>query len=340
MKKVHIFRIIELILLVGLVGFMLWWRFQVGLTRFFDVDEFTHMHWAANMAHGQKPYIDFFTFFTPGFYWFLTPLFSIFPRSTMIFPAARALMFVNFLGILGILGVLFSMLRSRRWALLPVIILTFLPMPYDKFLEIRPDNVATLLGLAGVVCEIYAIQRYNSRFWFLSGICYAVSLVVLVKTLPFVAMGGLVAILSLCWGNRGDKACLRRQGDRGKKILFFLAGIGIPIGIFGVWLLSLGYFSTVWYSLTRLAFEANTIGRVYIMEPHLFFFPNASFYGGWGITEPLILNHAIWFIGILVGCIRFLSPFIAGNGKKERVLSEVLISGIFILSVIGYVSKE
>ena len=43
----------EIILLWVLLGFLLYWRFQVSTTRFFDVDEFTHMHWAANIVKGE-----------------------------------------------------------------------------------------------------------------------------------------------------------------------------------------------------------------------------------------------------------------------------------------------
>lgn len=254
-------------------------------------------------------------------------------------------MFVVFLGIIALTGALFAMLRSRRWALVPVLILVFLPMPYDKFLEIRPDNVATLLGLAGVVAQIYAMthreQKNISKWWLGVGVLYATSLVVLVKTLPFVAMGALVAALDAgVW--EWFMGCIKKKWlipfRVAKNYRMLALGFSAVIGIFILWLLSLGHWSAVWYALTRLAFEANTIGRVYIMEPHLFFFPNSSFYGGWGITEPLVVNHAIWFIGLMVGCYRFLTPVIAGDGKREKVLSEVLISGIFILSVVGYVT--
>ena len=345
LKASSILRILEFLILIGLIGFMLWWRFQVAQIRFFDVDEFTHMHWAANMARGQKPYVDFFTFFTPGFYWLLMPLFWIYQRNPNIFLAARTLIFINFMGIAALTGALFSMLRSKRFALLPVILLMFLPMPYDKFLEIRPDNVSTLLALAGVVLEVYALLHKESktvhRMWLSAGICYAVSLVVLVKTLPFVAMGFLIAFIDAgVW--EWFVQCIKKRRivpfAIHKNHLMFVMGFGGVVVLFILWLLSLGHFSTVWYSLTRLAFEGNTIGRVYIMEPHLFFFPNASFYGGWGITEPLITNHTIWLFGAAAGSFRFLTPFIAGEGKKERVLSEILISSIFIFSVVGYVA--
>ena len=74
------------------------------------------------------------------------------------------------------------------------------------------------------------------------------------------------------------------------------------------------------------------------MEPHLFFFPNGSFYGGSsGITLGLVLNHAIWLTGICMGVIRFFTPFVTGGGDRKKVLVELLIGGTFLLSVFGYV---
>ncbi len=337
-------RTVEFLALLALLGFLFYWRFQVSETRFFDVDEFTHMHWAADMARGQKPYVDFFTFFTPGFYWMLMPLFWLYSRNPMIFLAARMSMLFVFAGTVCLIGILFALLRSRRYALLPMVLLAFLPMPYDKFLEIRPDNVATFLGLAGVVVQVYAMLNRGKkdihRWWLTAGISYALSLVVLVKTLPFVVMGVIIASVDAgFWEWVSD--CFRRKRiihyNLALPYKMFILGLAGVLGIFVLWLLSLGHLSTVWYSLTKMAFEANTVGQLYSMEPNLFFFPNVSFYGDWGITRPLIINHTIWIVGVIAGTYRLVTPFLTADGKRERVLSELLVSSIFILSVIGYV---
>jgi len=341
MKKVFI---LEAVLVVG-IALLLSWRIQVGLTRFFDVDEFTHLHWAAAMVHGSKPYIDFFTFFTPGFYWFLAPFFWIFSGSVSLFIAVRVVAIIIFFLMLALIGVLFGMLRNRRYLLIPVILLAFLPMPYDKFLELRPDNLATMLGLAGVVIQVWALLNDTHKkvklAWGLAGFAYGWAAIVLVKMLPFVGVGCLIAILDCgilvsVWKSITEKK--RIHIVIGVEYLWFIAGLCIPVAIFALWAISLGNLSTVIYSLTKMPFESNNIGHIYIMEPHLFFFPNASFYGGWGITMPLILNNALWAIGAVVGVYRFFTPYIAANGNRKKVLAEVLVSLIFVLSVVGYVN--
>lgn len=308
------------IILGVLLLFLLYWRWRVGLTRFFDVDEFSYLHWAANFARGERPYTDFFLFITPGFLWFFAPLIKLFSFQASVFLAARVVSFILFLGILGLLTILFGTTRGWKWALIPAILLSFLPMPYDKFFEVRPDNLATILAFGGMVLEVLALRQKKKTMslWFWSGFCYMASILVLVKTLPFLLVGAIFAWLH---GNR--------------KAFFF--GLFVPFGIFLLSLLTLGDLGKAWYSLVKLPFEANMVASYYIMEPHLYFFPTSSFYGAEGITLGLLLNHAIWFIGIIMGVYRFLTPFLTADGDRKKVLAESLVGGIFLLSVFGYV---
>lgn len=349
MKPSH-FTIPKLIILIEyvigsvLLGYLLYWHYTVGITRFFDVDEFTHLHWAANFARGQTPYIDFFTFFTPGFYWLLTPLFWLFGKSTSLFIATRVAAFVVFAVMVALTGLLYRTVRSKRFFLIPMCILAFLPMPFDKFMEVRPDNVSTVFGLLGMYLQIIAMENpLHTRvraYWFFSAVSYAASMIILVKSLPFVVVGFAIYLLDVGvypWllHSISSRRIQRLPGSVGHA--YFLYGFGVTGLLFAFWLLSLGDISRVLYSLTSMPFEANTIGRIYIMEPHLFFFPNASFYGGWGVTNALLLNHTIWAIGIFVGVMSLFTPYIRADGKGKRVLSELLIAGVFIVSVVLYV---
>lgn len=304
------------IILGVLLLFLLYWRWRVGITRFFDVDEFSYLHWAANFARGERPYTDFFLFITPGFLWFFAPLIKLFSFQASVFLAARVVSFILFLGMLGLLTLLFGTTRGWRWALIPAVLLSFLPMPYDKFLEVRPDNLATFLAFGGMVLEVLALRRkkHTTRLWFWSGFCYMASIVVLVKTLPFLLVGAIFV-----WWHGNRKA--------------FFSGFSVPLGIFLLSLLTLGDLGKAWYSLTKLPLEANMLATNFVMEPHLFFFPTSFFYGGDGVTLGLLFNHAIWFIGIIMAVYRFLTPFLTGGD----VFSELLVGGVFLLSVLGYV---
>jgi hypothetical protein len=326
-KKILVLRYIP-ILLSFLIIFLLVWRWQVSVTRFFDPDEYSYMHWAAQVARGEHMYTDFYSYFTPGFMWVFAPIFWIYGASIQVFMAGRVVSYMIFLGILGSLGYLYGITRGWKWALLPIVILTFLPMPYDKFLEIRPDNLAMLLAILGLICEISGIRGQSGKngrreiWWLVSGLLYSASLFVLAKTLPIVAVGGGIAVIS-SWRDW-------------KKILFFFLGLLAPWIVFFLSAAVFGNFSVVWYSLTKLPFEAYKFSLNYYMGANLFFYPNALFYGGNGytITSGLIVNHAIWILGLCVGAYRLVTP---ARGKKNELFVELLVSGVFFVSVAAYV---
>ncbi len=347
---------IPILLGLGLIVLILL-RVEVAAGRFFDVDEFTHMHWAAQIFMGEKPYVDFFTFFPPGYHWLLQPLFVLFKDSATIFIAGRFLSVAAFMGILVVTAIFFARFRSVHYALLPVFILAFLPMPYDKYFEIRPDTWSTFLGFVGVMLLSFGwgelrkvhhseLRIKNSKInkstllFFSAGVVFAICLLVLPKMLPFVMVASAVeagrTLFELFKKFKGSHA-----GQSYLQILepFLALSVGgiLIAGLFFIWLLTLGNFGTVWYSLTKEGIEGNQIGKYFIMEPHLFFFPNSSFYGGEGITLSYVVNHTIWFIAIIVGSIRLFTPFITIQNDKTTLLDELVMTGIFFVSVYGYI---
>ncbi len=323
----NLMRKVSYIILIILLLFLLVWRFRVSAMRFFDVDEFSYMHWTAQVARGEHMYTDFFSYFTPGFMWVFAPIFWIYGVSVQVFTAARTVSFVIFLGILASLGYLFGITRGWKWAVLPVVLLAFLPMPYDKFLEIRPDNLATLLAILGVVGEIIAIREKKNWIWFVSGLVYSASLFVLAKTVPIVAVGAGIAVLSAFYSKL----------PRLPKILMFFLGLTGPWVLFFLGAAAQGHFSVVWYSLTKLPFEVYKSTVNYYMGADLFFFPNAFFYGGTGrtITLGLIVNHTMWIVGLIGGAYRLVTPIRAG--KKNETFVELLVAGVFFVSAAAYV---
>jgi len=231
-----------------------------------------------------------------------------------VFTAGRAVSYVIFLGILGGLGILWGQTRGWKWALLPVVILAFLPMPYDKFLEIRPDNLSIVLGVFGVVGEVRGLQTKKNIWWLVSGLAYSASLFVLTKTLPMVAVGAGIAFFS-----------------SKRNFIFFCSGLFGPWILFFLGAAIRGNFGIVWYSLTRLPFEVYRSAANMAMEAHLFFFPNASFYGiGSGITAGLLTNHALWILAIVVGTYRLVTP-------RKNIAVDLLLSLTFFTLVFGYV---
>lgn len=328
MKISKIIRIIlpafSLLLLIIFLG----WHLKLGLVRYFDVDEYAYLHWAYQVFQGQKPYIDFFLYVPPGFQWFLVPLFLLGKGVTPLI-AGRVVSFLVFAGDVLAISLLFWQVRRSWIAILAGTLLAFLPLPFDKFLEIRPDNLAALLVLLGVIWQIKWMRKLLAIDGFLAGLFYALSLIVLPKSIPALAVAVLI----------GTAYFLNLKKEKQSKIyLPVLAGFIGPLVLFGLWLLTLGNLPLAVYSIVKLPFEVNKISQFFYMAPDLFFYPNQIFYGVGGWSQGLIVNALIWIIAILVGTTRLFTPSLANNREeKTSAYEEILIAGMFTTQVIYYV---
>lgn len=313
------------LLSLGLLILLLGTRLQLSLVRYFDADELAYLHWAHNVFSGQLPYRDFLLYVPPGFLYVLAPVYMFF-QGTMPLIAGRVFAFCIFVAMVGATSLLFWRVRRSWVALWAGIILVFLPLPADKLLEIRPDTLATLLALIGMLYQCDALRghtRYAS--WTLSGFWYSASVLILPKTVPQIAVAYVISLLWMFWGTGTRSERIRALGR-------FALGSAVPIGVFMLWIALIAKdwrgVETVMYSLTRLPFEVNRIGEKYPILQWQFFYPNVTYYGAMGWNIGLLTNHSIWMIGLLVGVVRLVTPYIP-NGKSG-VWTELLIAGSLI----------
>lgn len=326
-KHAGVHKLLTVVLLVSgilLAAYFLFWHVRLGLIRYFDIDEFAHLHWASEYLMGKRPYIDIFLFIPPGFQWFLSLAFIFGWGTYLPIITGRVLMAIVFTVLCFVVSALFWEERKSKIALIVSLVLAFLPLPFDKFLEIRPDNLGILFLLFGMVYTVKSLHTYRISYGYVSGACYAMSIVVLTKFIPSV----LFAFAFLFTAYWYDKKLLNVL--RAICISFF-----IPLLLVFFWAVSLGDLARVLYSLTALAFEVNVISRTFIMMPDLFFYPNAIFYGQEGYTLGLYVNHAIWIIGLAMGLYRLLTPFFIQ--KKQNVRDEFFIAGMFFVHIVLYV---
>lgn len=309
-------------------------HFSLGLTRYFDVDEYAHLHWTAQMLMGRRPYVDFLTFFPPGYWLFLSLSFIGGWGTTAPFTAARVWQFAVFAGMAASVAYLFWQVRKSWTAVLPAMILAFLPLPFDKYLEIRPDSLATLLLLLAMVFQVaWHEGKRTPVTGFLSGLFYALTVLVLPKMLPNIGIGILVFLFAACSETEGK---LKTRLKNLVPILKYpVAGFVLPNIIFAVWAFSLGNPGLVIYSLTQLTVESNRISRYFIMMPDLFFYPNGIFYGQNGWSRGLFVNHAVYILGLLTGVTRLVAPAVVRG--RRGMWSELLIAAQFFIQVVFYV---
>lgn len=333
-------KIVPLLLLTCatvLLAVFLMWHWRLGIIRYFDVDEYAHLHWASRIVMGVKPFTGYLSFFPPLFHFLLAPLVAAGWGTTDPFIYSRIFIFVTFTVTAMISILLFWEMRRKLWAAVAAgAILAFLPLPFDKYLEIRPDLPATMLTLAAVYFQVRWFKYRRNPDAVLSGIGYSLSVLVLTKMVPNAGLGALMALLYAYWraqnGQRGQKTIVTMR----RIIIPFVIGAGLPILLFVTYLLSIGDIGQVWYSLTKLPVEANRISKYFIMMPDLFFYPNGIYYGLDGWNRGLITNHVIWVFGLLLGVHRLLLPKLGSD--KQGMWEELLVAGQFLVQVIFYVA--
>lgn len=335
MKRFRSYITIPTILFIGILAvsiYFLYFKLRLGLVRYFDVDELAYLWWASHMQQGVMPYQDFFFYGTPGFLWFLAPVFTLFHGSDPMI-VARILMTVVFSALIVTASILFWQIRKSWLAVAVPLFLIFLPLPADKFLEIRPDALSLFFALLGIVLLVHVMQTKTHKVVVgIATFSFACSLVVQQKTLPMI---GIAGICFIGWCFMMMKRRELSEHTVRNYILSLIVGFGIVILGTTFWLLGNKIdLQLVWYSLTRLPLEINQIGYIWKIEPTQFFYPNDVFYGVTGYHIGYTLNLSVWIVAILIGIFRFVTPAVP-NGKRG-IWQELMISGIFLSSLLLY----
>jgi len=289
------------------------------LNRYFDSDEFAHLHWAYVFFNGEMPYRDFFYIFPPYFLLPVGLVLTILGRSAQAVVAVRGLMFIVQIAAYGVIFFWAKKLRSTSLALLTLVIFMFLPLPSDKLLEIRPDLLASVLAIAGLYLFVKAEGDKKPIFYFLSGFLLSASLVFVPKTIFFV-----IPVLAVI--------LFRLQ----KKHLYFAGGFAVNLVTVAIFFLTSGKFWQAAYLTTKLAGDVTkTLGFKFYMRPDIFFYPNDTYYGMPGLSQTLIVNLCIYILGYLWGIKNFISAF--AYRDKNKAVREFLFSASFIVNLYAFV---
>lgn len=316
--------------------FFFFWRFRLGLHRYFDMDEFAHLHWGYDLFAGLTPYKDFFYFIPPFFLYPIAFIFFLFGRSVMAILQARILMFFVFLGICLVSFLLFKKARNAKIALLSILVMSFLPIPFDKTIEIRPDNIAILFSLIGMYLFILKWSKNARRNLFWSGLFYGISLGFVPKTIFFLAVPLIVLAYKFIKDARiitFPKNCLQAFKIN---LQDFLIGLSIP-GILVVILLILsGKPSLALLNIFKVSTSTTAVlGAKFYMRPDIFFYPNDTYYGFGGYNLGFWLNLSIYILGSFWAILKTVSIF--SHKESERRIQEFLLGASFFLNLYAFV---
>lgn len=83
----------KIILILITVALIL--RIPILLVRYFDPDEFEHLHAARNIYHGMIPYRDYFEHHTPFLHFFISPLYLFWGDTIPLIFVARGIMLIS-----------------------------------------------------------------------------------------------------------------------------------------------------------------------------------------------------------------------------------------------------
>jgi len=205
--------------------------------RYFDPDEFEHLHFAWCISRGMVPYRDFFEHHTPWFHYALAavmPFYQLdrrFDDALAFISLARRIDVILAAAALALTFMLARLWRGSASGWIAIALLAVTPVFARKTFEIRPDVLAVVLWLACLVALVRVLSgaRRHATLFALSGLLLGGAIMTSQKLL--MVMPGFVFAM-LWYVADGQRQWRTRARDVGLQ----LAGFGVPI------LATLGYF--------------------------------------------------------------------------------------------------
>lgn len=294
-KRAVNFRVILWVIPIVCLIFILYVRFQEAVIRSYGPDEYTHLHYVYLLTTGKLPFRDFFNIYSPIFHMTLYPVFGILGQSYRVFAASRVVVFFFFLATLIFTYGIGNLIGGKKIALISVLIAAVLPIGVEKALEIRPDNLMTMLCIGGVYFFIAGLKYGKNVSFILSGIFFTLSFLTLAKIVFSIGAFLFGGLLFLFTSNQ------IRLNWKKAAISFFLS-TSFVAGLFFFVLFILGIAPAAvesMYSYSRMVVSGLRFG--YDLHPFYWFAPNDAVYGTYrGFAW---YTNTILFLLLIVGII-------------------------------------
>ena len=259
---------------------------------------------AQRVAGGERPYVDFWAYMSPGSYWLQAIVFRFFGISLL---TARLLVIFDFALQCALVFWLTSKLASLRTAIAVTIAFLGFQMADPSFLTAQHRWDSSTLALAGVAIAASAASK---RAWVASGVVLAVA----AWCTPTV--GGVLIVVSL-W--------LWFQRERRRELLPLLSGAAIPFAAGGALLIVQG-------GLIPFVQQMLWLRQNYLVNA----MPYGSILGGYGALFEDMNGVLDWVIrSLLVGCVALpavLPPLALLGRPKVEGLEHIPSSGPAILA--------
>jgi hypothetical protein len=219
------------------------WRLYLLRVRYFNPDEFEHLHAAWCISKGMLLYRDFFELHTPWLHFFLAQFYTFFDVETNVAGAQAFLFFARtwmwvFTGLILVWTLWLGRLwRDARVGCVAALFLANTLMFFRKTLEVRPDVLSVTVWLACLIAVVRGIRDEetgrNPRWRFLwSGIFLGAAVMCTQKMLFAFPGFGLAMLWYLL-----DPRSRGTHRQRLRNVAYQVAGFCLPV------LLTFGYFA-------------------------------------------------------------------------------------------------
>lgn len=331
-----ILSVLLFVVAVATTMYLFYGRYLLGLVRYFDMDEYAYLYWTSHFVGGLVPFKDFFAIVPSGFLWLLSPLFLSGTGGAHVLASSRTVSFLLFCVLNVAAAAVFFRVRKSWLFIFAPLFLVSLPLPSDKFLEVRPDTFAIALAWIGIYFQTVLLRMdpvSGIRIpMFLSGFAYGASIIVMQKTAPHVA----IATMVLCvWSVYTSHIAREPLGASIRRIIPFICGLCIFPLIFLFWIIPHVSPNDLWYALYRAPVESYRLAERYFIRPDFYFEPNDVYYGTYGYTVGNVFNQVLWVVAVLVASFRMFTPFVPAG--KGGIWVEALLAVSFISQYIGYI---
>lgn len=261
----HYFLILSiLIILLSLV------ILRTAQNRYFNPDEFEHVHSAWYVENNQIPYLDYFENHNPLLWYLIAPVLLLLGNSTQVLIVLRLLMFIFVLGIgFFTYRIAAEVSRSKETARIAVLLMFSLLLFVESAIEIRPDVPEVFFGLVSFHYLIRYFQNRQGREMVFSGLSAAIAFLFTQKFLL------LFLGLILIFGYR----LLRRQISFSAIFIFILC-FSFPLMFFGIGLIVSG------------------AGKDYLLTGWLFNLISLDSFSAWGVLKTFITPNILFWVTV------------------------------------------
>jgi len=272
----------------------------------FNADEVFNANTIYLMAKGFKPYVDFYTVYSPLFHWFLTPVFWLYGFNFGAISVARTVMIVLFFVRLSLMFLLVARVFGRRVGYLFIPLYLMSPFVVFAEMQIRPDNFMMLFY------TIFLLLLSYERF-FLSGVLFALTVLINIKIAPSLVAFGLVFLYFIF------------QKKRFSRLLVFINGVCLTFLAFFAYFFLKGYAGQMFLHVFLDPFRLNN-SIPYPTWLGYFYFTNPTIYGLEGKPMNWIFT---WSLPVLA---------FAGAYHAVRIKGDLLKIILFVSLVFQWVS--